>query len=244
MTMKIVRILELLRTPGAIFALFKWPIFSLAAYHLVSRAKLAGVHPKSVVDIGANIGQFSIASLNLFHGIDVYSVEPNPGAAVLLKKNLGEGLTSNIHVVAVGSSIGSVEFNLNHDSQVSSVLPLGEDRIQFFPNSTVEKTIMVPMTTLDNLFGSSDLKLPILLKIDVQGLEDQVISGGKFFLSSVRWIVIEVSFADLYKGERDFMSIVELLARTGFKFVRPLNFHTSPKTGEIIEMDALFESNV
>jgi len=53
--------------------------------------------------------------------------------------------------------------------------------------------------------------------------------------------VIEVAFAELYKGEADFISIANLLNSHGFHFVRPLNWHSSPRTGEIIEMDALFQ---
>jgi hypothetical protein len=68
-----------------------------------------------------------------------------------------------------------------------------------------------------------------------------VITGASVFLKRVRWVLMEVSFSKLYEGERDFETIVVLLKKHGFRFVRPMNFHISPKTGEIIEMDALFE---
>jgi len=35
--------------------------------------------------------------------------------------------------------------------------------------------------------------------------------------------------------------MLALMAGQGFRFVRPLNFHTVGKSGAIIEMDALFE---
>lgn len=68
-----------------------------------------------------------------------------------------------------------------------------------------------------------------------------MITGASVFLKRVRWVLMEVSFSKLYEGERDFETIVVLLKKHGFRFVRPMNFHISPKTGEIIEMDALFE---
>lgn len=91
-------------------------------------------------------------------------------------------------------------------------------------------------------FDGVTLAAPILLKIDVQGFEDRVIGGAGKFLERVRWVLMEVSFSKLYEGERDFETIVELLNKHGFGFVRPMDFHVSPKTGEIIEMDALFEA--
>jgi FkbM family methyltransferase len=238
----IYRLLELLKTSGALTALISWPKFSLAAYKIITRAKLAGVKPKTVIDVGANIGQFAVASSRLFHGAKVYPVEPDPRVAEILRKNVGLTVAANVCVTAIGDSVGIVTFNVNHDPQVSSLLPLGTDRIESFPDSKVIEKISVPITTLDSLFGGIVLEEPIFLKIDVQGFEDRVITGAAVFLTRVQWVLMEVSFAKLYEGERDFEAVVELLGKNGFRFVRPLNFHTSPKTGEIIEMDALFQS--
>ena len=242
MIARILRILELLKTPGALSALLKWPKFSLAAFQIISRAKLAGVKPKTVVDVGANVGQFAVASSRLFTDAEVFPVEPDPQVAEQLRKNVGMPVAKNVRVTAVGDSVGTATFHINLDPQVSSLLPLGEDRIESFPESVVIEKITVPITTLDVLFDGMVLVEPILLKIDVQGFEDRVIAGASVFLERVRWVLMEVSFSNLYEGEREFEMIVALLKRHGFKFLRPMNFHISPKTGEIIEMDALFEA--
>lgn len=242
MIARILRILELLNTPGALSALLKWPRFSLAAYQIISRSKLAGVQPMTVVDVGANIGQFAVASSRLFQGVAVFPFEPDPRVAEQLRKNVGMPVSENVRVTAVGDSVGTATFHVNLDPQVSSLLPLGEDRIESFPESKVVKEITVPLSTLDVVFDEVTLAEPILLKIDVQGFEDRVIAGAGVFLKRVRWVLMEVSFSKLYDGERDFQTIVELLKKHGFRFVRPVNFHISPRTGEIIEMDALFEA--
>lgn len=234
------RIFDLLKTPGAFSALLKWPKFSLAAYQIISRAKLAGVEPKTVVDVGANIGQFAVASSNLFQGAAIFPVEPDPLVADLLRKNVGKVVSKNVIVTALGDKVGVSIFHVNHDSQVSSLLPLGSDRIEFFPDSMVVRQITVPVTTMDKLFEGVALTEPILLKIDVQGFEDRVIAGASVFLKQVQWVLMEVSFSKLYEGELDFEAIVVLLKKHGFRFIRPMNFHVSPTTGEIIEMDALF----
>lgn len=235
------RILELLKTPGAFSSLLKWSKFSLAAFQIISRAKLAGVQPRTVVDVGANIGQFAVASKHLFHDARIFPIEPDARIAERLRKNVGMSVAENVRVTAVGDNQGTATFHVNRDSQVSSLLPLGEDRIESFPDSRVVEEITVPVTTLNDLFGGVELAEPILLKIDVQGFEDRVIAGASLFLKRVRWVLMEVSFSKLYEGERDFETIVDLLKGHGFRFVRPMNFHISPKTGEIIEMDALFE---
>ena len=234
--------MELINTPGALWSALRWPKFSLAAYQIITRAKMLGVLPKTVIDVGANIGQFSVAASKLFQLEAIYPIEPDPRVAKILGKNIGESISKNIVISAIGSEVGERLFNVNLDSQVSSMLPLGVDRIKGYPGASVAEKIIVPITTLDALFFEKFLPKPILLKIDVQGFEDQVIAGAKKFLTKVQWVLVEVSFATLYEGELDFDSITSLMEENGFRFVGPINFHVSPTTREIIEMDALFES--
>lgn len=237
---KLRALLVILEFKGAIRAVVTWPKFSLASFLIISRLKRAGVAPRTVIDLGANVGQFAVAAGNLFEAAKIYSVEPDPRTADVLKQNLAAIRQATVFVMAVGDSVGEAEFFVNKDTQVSSMLKLGKDRMQDFPQSTVVEKITVPVTTLDTLFQGQKLEQPILLKIDVQGFEDRVIRGGKDFLKSTDWVLMEVSFADLYEGERDFKSLLELMDEHGFRFQRPLNYHTSPLTGQIIEMDALF----
>ena len=102
--------------------------------------------------------------------------------------------------------------------------------------------MVVPLTTLDQMFSGKALPMPVLLKIDVQGYEDRVIAGASALLQQVRWVVLEMSFARLYDGEKDFPWMLDMMNQHGFRFVRPLDFHTADKTGAIIEMDGLFEN--
>jgi FkbM family methyltransferase len=241
---KISRIIELMSLPGAPRAAISWRKFSLAAYQIISRLKQADVFPLAIIDVGANVGQFSVAANNLMPQATIYPIEPDPKTAELLRKNVSPRVAANIIVSAVGERVGTVSFQVNSDSQVSSVLPLGEDRKKSFPVSTVQESIIVPISTLDVLFEGKSLAQPALLKIDVQGYEDKVIEGARGMLKSLRWVLMEVSFAKLYDGEKDFTFIMTLMGDNGFKFVRPMNFHFSTVTGEIIEMDALFERMV
>lgn len=242
MIIKFIRFLKFISTPGAIIAYLNWSKFSLASYQIIARAKAKGVTPQAVIDVGANVGQFSVAASKLFELDNIFPIEPDPRVAKKLSKNVGPKITRNVHICAIGAAVGEVDFHVNADSQVSSMLPLGVDRIKGYPASRIIEKITVPLTTLDALFANEALPKPILLKIDVQGFEDQVILGAKGLLTKVKWVLIEVSFARLYEGEFGFNEINELMGLNGFRFIAPLNFHVSPVTREIIEMDALFES--
>jgi len=237
---KLRALLNVLEFKSAVKAIIGWPKFSMASFLIITRLIRAGVLPKTVIDVGANVGQFAVAASRLFDGAHIFSIEPDPTTAEVLRENTKGESGIVISVVALGESVGEAKFFVNRDSQVSSLLQLGDDRVRAFPESTVERELNVQLSTLDALFGDRGLEKPILVKIDVQGFEDRVIRGGQKFLSQVDWILIEVSFAELYQGELDFQGILRLLKENGFEFLRPMNFHTSPLTGEIIEMDALF----
>lgn len=238
------KMLEIAGSKGALKAALTWPIFSLASFKIVTRAKRAGVSPRTVIDVGANKGQFSVACLELFDGAAVFSIEPDQAVAGVLRSNLKKkhDRRVTVDVCAISSEVGQVTFHVNSDSQVSSLLPLGQDRKTYFPRSMVEREVVVPANTVDSLFNERSMQEPILLKIDAQGAEDLVLEGAVETLRRVRWIIIEVSFKKLYEGEKSFMQITEKLASHGFHFVRPLNVHLSPQTHEIMEMDALFET--
>ena len=237
---RLVRAASLLEHPGALMAAMTWPKFSLANFTIVTRLAQMGVRPGTILDIGANVGQFAIAAAKRFPGAQVFCVEPDPRSVAILKSNAKDIDRISVHQTAMSDTCGVANFHVNQDSQVSSLLPLGADRIEAFPGSTVREVIEVGVETLDSLFAHRPLEAPILLKLDVQGSEDRVLLGGNRLLKSVSWITLEVAFASLYEGEADFLTVCKLLDRHGFQFTKPLNFHTRPDTGEIIEMDALF----
>ena len=60
--------------------------------------------------------------------------------------------------------------------------------------------IEVPIVRLDEEFPDP-LSRPALLKLDVQGSELSAIKGGAKLISSIDWLVLEVSLRSMYDGE-------------------------------------------
>jgi FkbM family methyltransferase len=233
------RLLSALEDPAIWRAALTWPKFSLASYRIVSGLKSLGIEPSTVIDVGANVGQFAVAAVKLFRRVRVLSIEPDPASAVSLRRN-ARGLPITVFGAAVGDKQGPAKFYVNRDSQVSSLLPLGSERRRDFPNSQVVSEISVEVQTLDALLQGEEMLTPVLLKIDAQGFEDRVITGASRLLRSIQWVVVEVAFGNLYEGEVDLPTIAASLREHDFVLARPLDFHRSPRTGQIIEMDALF----
>lgn len=233
--------LSLLENAGSIKALVTWPMFSVTSFNVVSRLAKQGVLPRTVLDVGANVGQFAVASANLLPNARVHSFEPEPKSVARLRKNVSGLENVTVYPFALGDCEGEAALHVYSESQMSSILPLaGRDA---YPDAQELYEAKVKVSTLDLVFADVELQPPVLLKLDVQGYEAQTIRGGAKTLECIDYIVLEAGFKPRYEGESLFMDIVRMMEEYGFRFESPVNC-AAPSNGEILEMDALFVRDV
>lgn len=221
-------------------AMLSWPKFSVTSFVMVSDLVRQGIMPRTVLDIGANVGQFAVASAKLFPGTCVHSFEPNPDSFARLQENVRQLRTVSVYPLALGEEEGEATFHVNSHSHSSSILPLTENHRRAFPIANEVGTIQVKVSTLDKIFAGVELASPVLLKLDVQGFEAQVLRGGVDTLKQVDHLVLEASFKPMYQGEMLFLEMVRFVEGLGFTFLRPIGLLSDPQSGEIVQMDALF----
>lgn len=237
---KVQMMLSLLEDVGSVKALATWPKFSITSYFMVSRLAKQGLSPRTILDVGANVGQFSVASAKLFPNAQVHSFEPVPRCFEELRKNIS-GLGNVVtYPFALGDSEGEIEFRVNSHSHSSSALPLAQAHRSAFPEAREADRIKVKVLTLDLVFANTELLPPVLLKLDVQGYESQTIRGSIETLKRIDYVILEASFKRMYEGEALFMEIVRMMEAQGFQFERPAGWLVAPDSGEILQMDALF----
>ncbi len=237
---KLLKIVSLLTAPGAVRSLMTWPKFSMTSYFMVSDLAKQGISPKTVLDVGANVGQFAVAAAKLFPHAKILSFEPLPECVDQLKKNVEVLNNISVYPIAVGDSEGEVQFHVNSHSHSSSILPLTSSHRQAFPEAQESNEIRVNVSTLDKILSGVDIKRPCLLKLDVQGYEVHALRGGEETLKHVDYVIMETSFKTLYEGELLFVDVVKIMESYGFRFLRPVGWLSDPKTGEVLQMDALF----
>lgn len=222
-------------------ALLTWPKFSRTSFRLVDALRRQKIAPRTIIDVGANAGQFAVAAAKLLAPAKLYAFEPIPEVCELLKKNTAAIPQVEAAALALGEAEGRREFHLNSYSLSSSILSLARSHLEAFPDAREVATIDVQMSTLDIVFAGKELAPPVLLKLDVQGYEAKVIEGGKATLARTRWVVAETSLRPLYEGEPLFLDLVEMMAAAGFRFLRPVGWLSDPRSGEVLQLDALFE---
>lgn len=230
----------LIAQPGVAKALLTWPKFSLTSFLMVSRLIKQSIMPGTVIDVGANAGQFTVASSKLFPSVIMHSFEPLPDCFSQLQKNVSSLKNITTYQIALGDWSGQTSLHVNSYSLSSSILPLAKAHKEAFPEATESKNITVEISTLDQIFKNDNLVSPVLLKLDVQGFELQVIKGGINILKHIDYVVMETSFRPMYEGEYIFKDIMKFMEEKNFRFMRPIGWLTSPQNGEILQMDALF----
>ena len=167
---------------------------------------------RSVVDVGANVGQWSTMLLDLLTPERLIIVEPLPAAFAELQKSFGAAPHIQLHNVAIGDTTGSARLRVTRDTTGASVLPPHERMRELIgSNWTVVDESEVPMTTLDQLLaGFSEISL---LKIDVQGFEKAALAGAHETLRRTNFLLIELNFMPQYQGGSWLGEIHEILTR-------------------------------
>ena len=123
--------------------------------------------PGSFVDVGANIGSYSILAAKVC-GAPTLAIEPVPSTFERLARNIAANRISDIvdaRCMAAGSHSGEILFSSDRDTMNQVV-----DR------SYEGDSVSVPLKTLDELLEGRRTKF---WKVDVEGFERQVLDGAK-----------------------------------------------------------------
>ena len=186
-----------------------------------------------LVDIGANVGIYSLYFAKISENSQIYSFEPDASSFTSLVKNISANSTSNIKAfcIAIGSKKGFYEMNFYDFAAGAGAGSIDSEYI--FTNAK-DKKKYVQQTfceTLDNCSEELIFTENCLVKIDVDGPEYEIIKSGKNFLSSnkVKSVMIEINS----KNEIDKHKIFGLMQSYGYKKIYQGNWIDKYKDYEI-----------
>jgi len=196
-----------------------------------------------VFDIGANIGQYAKSLRELGYSGRIVSFEPLSSAYSQLKAvSKKDPLWEIAPQTAIGNQEGEIIINIAGNSQSSSALPMLDAHLESAPESAYSGSETVKLSRLDTLakdYIKSETK-SIFLKIDVQGLEKQVIEGATAILPLVKGIKLELSLVPLYEGQVLFKEMIDIIEKLGYELYGIEPGFTAEKTGRMLQMDGIF----
>jgi FkbM family methyltransferase len=162
------------------------------------------------IDVGANIGSYTLRLAKNFRRVVAF--EPNPVVSSILRMNVAKNKIQNVTVEDTALSDVNRTLPIHIDSEREGVASLDPSR----SGANFDRTVVVRVATLDD-FALPGGKVDFV-KIDVEGLEEQVLRGGYKLISEFRPVLgVEVHNGRIDDGTKGCScSVCKLLKSYGY----------------------------
>jgi FkbM family methyltransferase len=197
---------------------------------------LDGLDAATVVDIGANKGQFALFATAVFPAAVVYSFEPLEEAAARFREVFGEEVT--LFETAIGPRETEASIYVSRRADSSSLLPISRQS-EVFPGTELKEKRIIHVAPLTKYLGPENIRAPALLKIDVQGYELEVLRACELLLPLFQFVYAELSYIQLYQGQALAGEVICHLEQRQFKLLGVYNQSTDSH-GKPVQADFLF----
>jgi FkbM family methyltransferase len=199
----------------------------------------------TVIDVGANSGQFAEQLLRARPGTQITSFEPLSSAhTALLQKAAKIANWKIARRMALGSATTRTKINISANLASSSLRAMEAAHTNAAPESRYIGEEEVDVKRLDDAYAEiGDLDQKIYLKIDTQGFEAEVLEGSEGILGQVVALQMEGSLFELYTGQELASDLIRRAEKLGFKLHAILNGFRDPATRELLQVDLFFIRN-
>lgn len=203
-------------------------------------ADVARLYPEreisTVVDVGANVGNFARGVIGSFPSARVLAFEPVDGTFRQLQENLREYPQATPYQMALGDAEGEATLHVQENSEWNSLTP-AVNRPAADAHAQVVRVRRLDDMADEGLFNSIDL-----LKTDTEGFDVNVLRGATGLLGSgrIRFVLSEVGFDRNDSRHTNFFDLNALLAEYRFT---PIGFYDqclAPYTDRMMFCNALF----
>lgn len=194
---------------------------------------------RTVVDIGANRGQFALVARQCFPNATIFSFEPLPGPAKQFRRVFAGDRQVLLHETAIGPRNGVETMHVSGKDDSSSLLPITPLQEQMFPGTAEVSRQRVEIGLLSKFVSPKDIAPPALLKLDVQGYELEALKGCEGLLDHFSYVYVECSFMELYAGQASADEVVAFLRERGFALNGVYNTEYD-RSGRSLQADFLF----
>jgi FkbM family methyltransferase len=206
--------LRVARTDPALTPAQRLPVGDTRAFFEGLAAR--GFAPASVLDVGAHRGDWSRTARAVFPGARFVLVEPQREWA----RDLGRFCTEPAGTAtgaaewiaaAAGAEAGERVLAVDPAGGGSSLLPGAEGAAAMGAEART-----VPVVTLDSLYAGGARPLPDLVKIDVEGMELEVLFGASTLLGTAELFVVEAALFRYRPEQATFAELVAFMAARGY----------------------------
>ena len=196
----------------------------------------------TVLDVGANEGQFASGLVSAGYAGRIVSFEPvaEPYRRLARRASRRDGWSTV--QAALGEAPGRAGINVSRNSQISSLLPALPEEAGRIAQAETVGVEEIEVRTLHAVLAA----VPpgalgrIALKMDVQGGERQVLKGGGALVGRLGCIHTEMSLRPFYAGEPEFRTLFDEILALGFRCVGLSAGYVDAQSCEVRQVDGTF----
>jgi FkbM family methyltransferase len=187
---------------------------------LINRGRDAARPVRVILDVGAAYGDKTLTFLKAFPNSTVHCFEPQSASRARLAKRIARWKDRVVmHEYGLFNETCTRDLRLYSYPDASSVLPIPEYMRREGKAEIATETVR--LRRLDDCVAELSITKIDLLKVDVEGVEREVLEGAAHALRMTDNVFVEIS--PLRKGPRsgDHVAIFSLMHETGFTLMGP-----------------------
>jgi FkbM family methyltransferase len=173
----------------------------------------------TVIDIGANRGQFALCVRRLYPRAKIFSFEPLQKPADKYRRVFAKDSRVRLFNKAIAPEAGSAAMHVSRWDVSSSLLPFAQAQHDNFPFTEESRRETVSIATLSDCIDRNLIEGTALIKLDVQGYELAALQGCEDLLTRFKYVYVEASFIELYVGQALATEVIAYLFARGFKLI-------------------------
>ena len=204
---------------------------------LLEDLKSRGLNCKSILDVGANRGDWSRMAKVIYPDAKFCLIEPQQEMEEDLKSFCNSAANS-IYIMSGAGPVREKKYlTIWDDLAGSSFLPKEDETLK---NKGKQRAI--DMIDIDGIVGPDKFDFPELVKIDIQGFEIEALKGAGTLFGKTEAFILEVSlfsFSDV-PGMPIFSDIVNFMLERDYVVYDFPGFSRRPLDGALAQCDICF----
>lgn len=197
----------------------------------------------TLLDVGANTGQFAIEMRAAGYAGRLVSFEPLTVAHATLTANAAHDRNWIIAPrMALGDAPGHTRINVSKNLASSSLLQVKERSTSAAPESGFSDIDEVDVACLDSAIDPA-WEAPFAIKLDTQGFEMHVLRGASRTLEKTAVLATELSLVPLYEGGATLVNVFAFLEECGFRCIGIVQGFADHSRNELLQVDGIFVRN-